>query len=1299
MKSKTYPKILQLIMLLLFSIVFISSKGQDVTAPSVPQNLHIVALDHYHVTIAWDASTDNAGGSGMKGYPVWTCQTVWGGSDKYSTTNSFTINFNAAYYALPGSYFQLAAQAEDNAGNISALSAGVRVDIPPAPIVPDTEAPTVPTNLVGTATASSINLSWAASTDNVGVVAYEIYAYPGGILPSPLPPPTIYISTATTYSISQTLTGIMTYKVRAKDAAGNYSGYSNTITVQPPVIADIIPPSVPQNLHIVALDHYHVTIAWDASTDNAGGSGMKGYPVWTCQTVWGGSDKYSTTNSFTINFDASHYALPGAYFQLAAQAEDNAGNKSALSAGVRVDIPPAPVVPDTEVPTVPTNLVGTATVSSINLSWAASTDNVGVMAYEIYAYPGGILPSPLPPPTIYITTATTYTISQTLTGTMTYKVRAKDAAGNYSGYSNTITVQPPVVVDIIAPSIPQNVHIVSLDHYHVTVAWDFSTDNAGGSGMKGYPIWTCQTVWGGSDKYSTTNSFTINFDATHYALPGAYFQLAAQAEDNAGNKSALSASVVVNIPPAPAATNFTASPTTTEAGTAINFTFVGAVIPNNTFTAWYWYFGDGTTSSLMNPSHVYTQPGIYTVSLAATKSIGGVDSIVKQNYITITAPTNNINFTVSPPTATVGTAILFTSTGIGNNTVVSYLWSFGDGSLSTQQNPLHTYTQQGLYTVQLTVTFSNGFVQTVVKNNVVTVTNAIDVQAPSAPTNLRIVSLTPQRVIFTWDASTDNVGVVRYMKSTCQTICGGIDDSTTTNTYSINFTQAWYDLPGRYFKIAMAAKDAAGNLSGFSNYLRVDIPLDSSLMKPDLSARLELAPGQTLFTPVRPIFNLIIYNRGTKNVSNAHLTYKIFKDNGAGFQLTTTEYFIIVAGELKVGDSTIKELHDEAFFYETPTSFTKRVEINYADASGRAIEESNYTNNTSNELLVNIINPIANNQRPDLIVESIKTAEYDAIEGSEIKGFIVVKNIGQTPLPAGVNYWISIGMYSSFSNSHQGFFQKNIINSAPLLPNQTTTIPFVLYDAFLYSTNVLANPKMIGFVDARAAVDYNNQIQETNEFNNEKTVSKIMYFVADLAIPKPDLIVSRDLIQHVGSSATEVHIGDSIHATFFIKNVGATHVENGFVTVKLIYGGSSYFYYTLFIGNLAVGEEVPVKFNVVALANFNAFVFTIDTNNDLYESNENNNVYVKQYIMPKTAVAVHISNFLNGDNLYVTLPNEIDNNSLVTLRDMRGTILGSYNYTGNKTFSWDVGHVVMGAYIITIQINHQPFSQQIMLVK
>ena len=87
--------------------------------------------------------------------------------------------------------------------------------------------------------------------------------------------------------------------------------------------------------------------------------------------------------------------------------------------------------------------------------------------------------------------------------------------------------------------------------------------------------------------------------------------------------------VIIQPNTSPPVANFTASTTVTCTDT-IQFTDLSTNAP----TSWMWYFGDGNTSTLQNPSHYYTNPGTYTVSLVVSNAFGQ-DSVAMVNYITI----------------------------------------------------------------------------------------------------------------------------------------------------------------------------------------------------------------------------------------------------------------------------------------------------------------------------------------------------------------------------------------------------------------------------------------------------------------------------------------------------------------------------------------------------------------------------------------------------------------------------------------------------------------------------------------
>ena len=117
-------------------------------------------------------------------------------------------------------------------------------------------------------------------------------------------------------------------------------------------------------------------------------------------------------------------------------------------------------------------------------------------------------------------------------------------------------------------------------------------------------------------------------------------------------------------------------------------------------TDWLWNFGDGASSTLQNPAHVYAAAGTYNVMLTVTNaggSNGAGDTVV---IAPGAAPKAAFEATVS------GHQVNFVDRSTGNPT--SWLWDFGDGGKSTSQNPVHTYGAAGTYTVTLTAANADG---------------------------------------------------------------------------------------------------------------------------------------------------------------------------------------------------------------------------------------------------------------------------------------------------------------------------------------------------------------------------------------------------------------------------------------------------------------------------------------------------------------------------------------------------------------------------------------------------------------
>jgi gliding motility-associated-like protein len=159
--------------------------------------------------------------------------------------------------------------------------------------------------------------------------------------------------------------------------------------------------------------------------------------------------------------------------------------------------------------------------------------------------------------------------------------------------------------------------------------------------------------------------------------------------------------------------NFTVNDTAGCPPHAVTFTDQSnPVVPGP--ATYHWSFGDGNTSTLLNPGHNYPASGYYNVTLSVTNSGGCVSSLTKPNYIHVYTPPD-ANFSAAqtsfcniPATAT------FTPAVVGSGPY-TYSWAFGDGGTGTGGNPSHTYSTAGSYTVTMIVTDVNGCKDTVVK--------------------------------------------------------------------------------------------------------------------------------------------------------------------------------------------------------------------------------------------------------------------------------------------------------------------------------------------------------------------------------------------------------------------------------------------------------------------------------------------------------------------------------------------------------------------------------------------------------
>ncbi|MGW2913066.1 discoidin domain-containing protein [Streptomyces asoensis] len=180
----------------------------DTRAPTVPADLVFSEPAAGQIRLAWSASTDD---TAVTGYDVYANNALLTSVAGNVTTYTDTRPASATV-----SYF---VRAKDAAGNVS----GDSNTVTRTGATGDTRAPTVPADLVfSEPAAGQIRLAWSASTDDTAVTGYDVYAN-NALLTS-------VAGNVTTYTDTRSASATVSYFVRAKDAAGNVSGDSNTVT-------------------------------------------------------------------------------------------------------------------------------------------------------------------------------------------------------------------------------------------------------------------------------------------------------------------------------------------------------------------------------------------------------------------------------------------------------------------------------------------------------------------------------------------------------------------------------------------------------------------------------------------------------------------------------------------------------------------------------------------------------------------------------------------------------------------------------------------------------------------------------------------------------------------------------------------------------------------------------------------------------------------------------------------------------------------------------------------------------------
>lgn len=176
--------------------------------------------------------------------------------------------------------------------------------------------------------------------------------------------------------------------------------------------------------------------------------------------------------------------------------------------------------------------------------------------------------------------------------------------------------------------------------------------------------------------------------------------------------------------PIPSANFLFTPPSEACTGEEISFTYGGGT-PDTLI----WDFGDGTTSRLQNPTHAYTNAGIYDISLHVDQYICSNDTIIQISIDPLPVP----DFQADLLEGCLPVTVQFTDFTLDAFPNATYVWDFGDGSSSSLKNPQHEYTAAGLFSVSLSVNNTDRCAGSILHSNLIQVNPNPEANATADP--------------------------------------------------------------------------------------------------------------------------------------------------------------------------------------------------------------------------------------------------------------------------------------------------------------------------------------------------------------------------------------------------------------------------------------------------------------------------------------------------------------------------------------------------------------------------------------
>ncbi len=397
---------------------------------------------------------------------------------------------------------------------------------------------------------------------------------------------------------------------------------------------------------------------------------------------WVAADNLSGIDHVEVSLDGGPFAQVGTATNytfsglgegahaVSVRAVDKSGNSAQAGISFTVDITP-PNLAITSPP--PGTLSANATV---RVAWTASDSTSGIDHLEVNLDGASVATLPA--------TASNYTLANVANGSHTITVTAFDRAGNSRAASVNITVQ-------IKPAVPLLQVVIGANPSSGTAPLTASLTSATSGGL---PPYTYSWTFGDGGTSTDANP------GHTYGKPGTFAATLTVTDSLGTHRTALT---IITITAAPLQLTVTANPDSGIAPLGVDFkgTVSGGLGPYG----YDWSFGDGASSADANPHHEYARAGSYEARLVVTDSEGA--QVSQKAIVSVAAPLE-VTITTDRTSGTVPLTVQFTAVVTGGSGTYGYEWTFGDGTMSSDLNPKHTFQSSGSYTVTLAVRDQGG---------------------------------------------------------------------------------------------------------------------------------------------------------------------------------------------------------------------------------------------------------------------------------------------------------------------------------------------------------------------------------------------------------------------------------------------------------------------------------------------------------------------------------------------------------------------------------------------------------------